>query len=149
LYDVQSMAQALGGGPGFFPVRVGAIAVAAFGLLAFALAIVGVYGVTSYLAGQRTHEIGVRIAIGATRHHIVRLVLGNGATLVLLGVAAGIVLTLAGSRLVDGFLFGVSVNDPATLLSIVVVLGAVTLSACAIPAWRAARVDPAIALRSE
>jgi predicted permease len=149
LYDVQSMTQALGSGLGFFPIRVGAIAVAAFGLLAFTLAIVGLYGVTSYLASQRTHEIGVRIAIGATHQHIVRLVLENGATLVVLGIAAGMAMTLAGSRIVDRFLFGVSVYDPLTLVSVVVVLGGVTLIACAIPAWRAARVDPAIALRVE
>jgi len=149
LYDVQSMTQALGSGLGLFPVRVGALAVAAFGLLAFALAIVGLYGVTSYLASQRTHEIGVRIAIGATRQHIVRLVLENGATLVVLGLAAGTAMTLACSRIVDRFLFGVSVYDPSTLMSVVPALGGATLIACAIPAWRAARVDPAIALRSE
>lgn len=118
-------------------------------MLAFALAIVGLYSVTSYLATQRTHEIGLRIAVGATQRHIVGLVLETGATLAVLGVAAGIVMTLAGSRIVDGFLFGVSVYDPSTLVSIGAVLGGVTLIACAIPAWRAARVDPAIALRSE
>jgi predicted permease len=149
LYDVQSMTQALGSGPGFFPVRVGTIAVGVFGLLAFALAIVGLYGVTSYLASQRTHEIGVRIAIGATQQHIIRLVLENGVTLVVLGIATGMVMTLAGSRIVDRFLFGVSVYDPLTVVSVMPVLGGVTLIACAIPAWRAARVDPAIALRSE
>ena len=149
LYDVQSMTQALGSGLGFFPVRVGAIAVAAFGVLAFALAIVGLYGVTSYLAGQRTHEIGVRLAVGATPEHIVRLVLGDGSKLVMLGVAAGMVMTLACSRVVGRFLFGVSAYDPLTLVSVVPVLGGVGLIACAIPAWRAARVDPTIALRSE
>jgi predicted permease len=149
LYDVQSMTQALGSGPGFFPVRVGAIAVTAFGLLAFALAVVGLYGVTSYLTGQRTHEIGVRIAVGATQQRIVRLVLKDGAKLVILGVAAGMVMTLACSRLVGSFLFGVSAYDPLTLVSVVPMLGGVALIACAIPAWRAARVDPTIALRSE
>ena len=149
LYDVQTMTQALGSGLGFFPVRVGAIAVAAFGVLAFALAIVGLYGVTSYLAGQRTHEIGVRLAVGATPRHIVRLVLGDGSRLVMLGVAAGMVMTLACSRVVGRFLFGVSAYDPLTLVSVVPVLGGVGLIACAIPAWRAARVDPTIALRSE
>jgi predicted permease len=149
LYDVQSMRQALGSGLGFFPVRVGAMAVAAFGLLAFALAVVGLYGVTSYLVSQRTHEIGVRIAIGATRQHIVRLVLENGATLVVLGIATGMAMTLAGSRIVDRFLFGVSVYDPLTLVGVVPVLGGVTLIASAIPARRAARVDPASALRSD
>jgi predicted permease len=149
LYDVQSMTRALGSGLGFFPVRVGAIAVAAFGLLAFALATVGLYGVTSYLATQRTHEIGVRVALGATRQHIVRLVLESGAKLVMLGVATGMVMTLAGSRIVDSFLFGVSAYDPWTLATVVPLLGGVTLIAGAIPAWRAARMDPAVALRSE
>lgn len=149
LYDVQSMTQALGSGLGFFPVRVGAIAVAAFGVLAFALAIVGLYGVTSYLVSQRTHEIGVRLAIGATRQHIVRLVLEDGSKLVVLGIAAGTAMTLACSRVVGSFLFGVSAYDPLTLLSVVLVLGGVALIACAIPAWRAARVDPTIALRTE
>jgi predicted permease len=149
LYDVQTMTRALGSGLGFFPVRVGAIAVTAFGLLAFVLAIVGLYGVTSYLASRRTREIGVRIALGATQQHIVRLVAENGATLVVLGVAAGLVMTMAASRFVDSFLFGVSVFDPWTLATVVPLLGGVTLIAGAIPAWRAARVDPAVALRSD
>ena len=149
LYDVQSMTQALGSGLGFFPVRVGAIAVAAFGLLAFALAMVGLYGVTSYLTSQRTHEIGVRMAVGATQQHIVRLVLEDGSKLVMLGVAAGMVMTLGCSRVVGSFLFGVPGYDPLTLVSVVPVLGGVASIACAIPAWRATRVDPAIALRSE
>ena len=149
LYDVQSMTQALGSGLGFFPVRVGANAVAAFGVLAFALAIVGLYGVTLYLTSQRTHEIGVRLAIGATHQHIVRLVLEDGSKLVIFGVAAGMVMTLACSRVVGSFLFDVSASDPLTLASVVLVLGGVALIACAIPAWRAARVDPTIALRSE
>jgi len=91
----------------------------------------------------------VRIAIGATPQHIVRLLLENGAKVVVLGVAAGLVMTLAASRIVDRFLFGLSLCDPLTLVSVMPVLGGVTLIACAIPAWRAARVDPAIALRSE
>jgi predicted permease len=149
LYDVQSMSEALGSGLGLFPVRVGAMAVAAFGLLAFALAIIGLYGVTSYLTTQRTHEIGVRMAIGATRRRIVGLVLQDGSRLVILGVAAGMAMTWVCSRVVDRFLFRVSAHDPLTLVSVVSVLGGVALVACAIPAWRAARVDPMIALRSE
>ena len=149
LYDVQTMTQALGSGLGFFPVRVAAIAAAAFGLLAFVLAIIGLYGVTSYLTSQRTHEIGVRMAVGATRHHIVRLVLGDGSRFVIVGVTAGMVMTLACSRVVARLLFGVSVADPLTLLSVAPVLSAVALMACAVPAWRAARVDPMNALRSE
>jgi predicted permease len=149
LYDVQSMTRALGSGLGLFPVRVAAIAVAAFGVIALALAIVGLYGVTSYLTSQRTHEIGVRMAVGATQQHIVRLVLEDGAKSVTLGIAAGVVMTLACSRVVDSFLFDVSARDPLTLVSVVPVLAGVASIACAIPAWRAARVDPTIALRSE
>ena len=149
LYDVQTMTQALGSGLGFFPVRVGALAVAAFGLLAFVLAIVGLYGVTSYLTSQRTHEIGIRMAVGATGEQIVRLVLHDGSRLVFIGVAVGLLATLAGSGVVGSFLFGVSAYDPLTLLSVTPVLTGVALIACVIPAWRAAHVDPTIALRSE
>jgi predicted permease len=149
LYDVQSMAQALGSGLGFFPVRVGAFSAASLGLLALALAIVGLYGVVSYLTSQRTHEIGVRMAIGATQHDIVRLVLHDGSKLVLSGLAAGLLVTLTCSRVVGSFLFGISARDPLTLVSVAPILGCVALIACAIPAWRAARVDPTVALRSE
>jgi putative ABC transport system permease protein len=149
LYDVQSMTQALGSGLGFFPVRVGAVSAASLGLLALALAIVGLYGVISYLTSQRTHEIGVRIAIGATQSDIVRLVLHDGSKLVLFGLAAGLLVTLTCSRVLGSFLFGISARDPLTLVSVAPILGCVALIACAIPAWRAARVDPTVALRSE
>jgi len=149
LYDVQSMTRALGSGLGFFPVRVGAVSAASLGLLALALAMVGLYGVISYLTSQRTHEIGVRMAIGATQNDIVRVVLHDGSKLVLLGLAAGLLVTLACSRVVGSFLFGISARDPLTLVSVAPILGSVALIACAIPAWRAARVDPTVALRSE
>lgn len=149
LYDVQSMTRALGGGPGFFPVRAGAAAAATLGLLAFALAIAGVYGVVSCLASQRTHELGVRMALGASRHDIVRLVLLDGGNLVVCGLAAGLLMTLAWSRVIGSLLFGVSARDPLTLVSIAPILGGVALIACAVPAWRAARVDPVVALRSD
>jgi predicted permease len=149
LYDVQSMMGALGSGPGFFPVRAGAVSAATLGLLAFALAIVGLYGVVSYLASQRTHEIGVRMALGATRRDILRLVLKEGLSLVIFGLAAGLLIVLACSRAVGSFLFGVSARDPLTLVCVGPILGCVALIACAIPAWRAARLDPTVALRSE
>jgi putative ABC transport system permease protein len=149
LYDVQGMTQALGSGLGFFPVRVGAIFAASLGLLAFVLAIVGLYGVMSYLTSQRTHEIGVRMALGATQNDIVRLVLQDGSKLVLFGLAAGLFVTLACSRIVGSFLFGISARDPLTLVSVTPILGCVALIACAIPAWRAAGVDPTVTLRSE
>jgi predicted permease len=149
LYDVQSMTQALGSGLGFFPVRVGAVSAASLGLLALALAIVGLYGVVSYLTSQRTHEIGVRMAIGATQNDIVRLVLHDGSKLVFFGLAVGLLATLASSRVVARFLFGISARDPLTLVSVAPLLGCVALIACVIPAWRAAHIDPTVALRSE
>lgn len=149
LYDVQSMTEALGSGLGFFPVRIGAFSAASLGLLALALAIVGLYGVLSYLTSQRTHEIGVRLAIGATQNDILRLVLQDGSKLVLFGLAAGLLLTLVCSRVLGSFLFGISGRDPLTLVSVAPILGGVALVACAIPAWRAARLDPTVALRSE
>ena len=149
LYDVQTMARALGSGLGFFPVRVAAASAASLGLLALALAVVGLYGVISWLASQRTHEIGVRIAVGATQYDIVRLVLRDGTKLVLFGLTAGLLATLASSHVVEHFLFGVSARDPLTLISVGPILGCVALIACAVPAWRAARTDPIAALRSE
>ena len=149
LYDVQPMTQALGSGLGFFPVRVGAFGVAALGLLASALAIVGVYGVVSYLASQRRHEIGIRMAVGATRYDVERLVLLDGLHLVVFGLAGGLVLILVTSPVVGGFLFGISPRDPLTLLGVAAILGCVGLIACGIPAWRATRVDPTVVLRSE
>ena len=126
-----------------------AIFAAMLGLLAFALAIVGIYGVVSYLASQRTHEIGVRMALGADRQDIIRLMLQGGLNVVTFGLAAGVVVTLASSRVIGSFLFGVSPRDPLTLLTVGPLLGCVALIACAIPAWRAARVNPAVALHSE
>jgi predicted permease len=149
LYDVQTMRQALGSGLGFFPVRVGAVSAAMLGLLAFALAIVGLYGVVSHLVGQRTHEIGVRMAIGATQRDIVRLVVRHGLTLVAAGLAAGLVAVLAGSRIVESLLFGVSPLDPVVLITLPLILGCVALIACTIPGRRAARIDPIAALRTE
>jgi putative ABC transport system permease protein len=91
----------------------------------------------------------VRMAIGATENDIVRLVLKDGSKLVLSGLAAGLLLTLASSRVLGNFLFGVSAFDPVTLAGLVPALGGVALAACAIPAWRAARADPTVALRCE
>ncbi len=149
LYDIQGMTRALGSGLGFFPVRVGAASATTLGLLAFTLAIVGLYGVVSYLTSQRTHEIGVRMALGATQNDIVRLVLQDASKLVLFGLAAGLLATLASSPVVGTFFFGVSARDALTLVSVAPILGCVALIACAIPAWRAARVEPTLALRSE
>jgi predicted permease len=149
LFDVMSMERALGGGFGFFLVRTAEMFAGLLGLLAVSLAVVGLYGVVSYAVGQRTHEIGVRMALGAARRDIARMVLGNGAVLVASGIVVGFGLALLVTRFIAGLLFGVSARDPMTFVSVVPILAAVSIVACGIPAWRAARVEPAIALRDE
>ena len=144
-----SMERALGGGFGFFLVRTAAMFAGILGLLAVSLAVVGLYGVVSYAVGQRTHEIGVRMALGAARRDIARMVLGNGAGPVASGIVVGFGLALLATRFIAGLLFGVSARDPMTFVSVVPILAAVSIVACGIPAWRASRVEPAIALRDE
>lgn len=119
------------------------------GGLALALATIGVYGVVSYSVSQRTHEIGVRMAIGAKPGDVVRMMLGEGGRLAVAGVAAGSVMALAGARLIRGLLFEVSATDPLTFAAVATGLLAVALLASYIPARRATRVDPMTALRGE
>jgi putative ABC transport system permease protein len=120
-----------------------------FGLVALALVIAGIYGVVSYSVAQRTHEIGVRVALGAGRRDILRLVVGQGMKPVLAGLAIGLAGALALTRLMKALLFGVSASDPLTFGSIALLLALVALLACWIPARRATRVNPIVALRQE
>lgn len=122
---------------------------AIFAALGLILAAVGVYGVMSYLVSQRTHEIGIRVALGAQQRHVLALVLGHGARLAGLGVAIGTAIALVFARLMSSFLFGVAPTDALTFLSVIVFLLFIALFASYIPARRAMRVDPMVALRYE
>jgi len=132
-----------------FGQRVAGAFVGAFGLLALVLAAVGIYGVTAYSTRQRTHEIGIRIALGAAKHDVLRLVLGHGLRLTLGGVGLGLTLSFVLTRFLGSLLLGVTSTDALTFSSVAMLLCAVALLACFLPARRAMRVDPIVALRYE
>jgi putative ABC transport system permease protein len=145
--DVATMNQLLAqsnAGPRFQTFLLGV-----FGALGLVLAIVGIYGVISYSVSQRTHEIGIRMALGANPSHVMRLILTEGLNLALVGIATGMAASFALTRLMSTLLFGVSATDPLTFASVTLVLIAVALAACYIPARRAMQVDPMAALRHE
>jgi len=129
--------------------RFSMILLGAFALLALLLASIGIYGVISYLVGQRVNEIGIRMALGAQQKDVLRMIIGEGARLAAIGAGIGIVAALALTRLMASQLYGVSVTDPITFTNVAIMLVGVALFACYIPARRAMRVDPMVALRYE
>jgi ABC-type antimicrobial peptide transport system permease subunit len=129
------------------PSRLNAQLISAFSAVALALALVGLYGVMAHSVLQRTQEMGIRMALGASRRNVVAMVLREGGLLILLGLALGTGGALVAARLAASLLFGVSPTDPLTLASTGVLLGAVAVLACYVPARRAARMDPVVALR--
>ncbi len=147
VYNVQTMNEVVANS--FAARRLSMMLLGVFAALALVLACVGIYGVISYLVGQRTHEIGVRMALGAQQNDVLRLIIGQGARMALVGVAIGIVAAMGLTRLMANQLFGVSPHDPITFVGVAVLLIIVAIAACYIPARRAMRVDPIIALRYE
>src|SRR5262245_35266302 len=145
--DVRTMADVLGAtlsAPRFTGMLLGV-----FAALALALSAIGIYGVLSYLVSRRTREIGIRVAIGAGRGEVLRLVLQQGLVLALVGVAIGIAAATWLTRLMRGLLHGVTPGDPLTFVLVGLSLSLVAVLASAVPAWRATRVNPVAALKSE
>jgi predicted permease len=148
-FAVTTMEESLGGPNGFFLIRTGALFAGFLGALCLLLAVIGVYGVISYAAGQRTHEIGVRMALGAQRRNVLRMVLRQGLVLVSIGLAIGLGASIAVTRFMGGLLFQIGAMDPVTFVGVSVLLVSVAMVACYLPARRATKVDPLIALRYE
>ena len=131
------------------PQRLNAVLVGAFGILALAIAAVGIGGVLAFFISQRTAEIGIRMSLGADASRVIKMVLADGGILLASGIGLGVVGSLIVSRFLRGLLFGVPAQDPITFGSVALLMAAVGLAACAVPALRAARVDPLVAMRAE
>jgi putative ABC transport system permease protein len=145
--DIESLSDALG--QSISQERFRTFLLASFSAIALVLAAVGIFGVISYSAAQRTHEIGIRIALGAERRDVLRLILGQGTKLALVGLGIGVVAAFLLTRLMSSLLYSISATDPLTFASVTIILLSVALTACYIPARRAMRVDPIVALRHD
>jgi ABC-type antimicrobial peptide transport system permease subunit len=149
IIDAVTMQKVLEGTNGTQLFRFGAYFAAAIGGLGLFLAVLGVYGVVSFAAVQRTREIGIRMALGGAERDVLNLVLRQGVGMVLAGLVVGLLAALALTRLMTRYLLGVSPSDPLTYVIVALILTAVALVACWIPARRATQVDPGVALRYE
>jgi predicted permease len=147
LYDVKTLTEHLD--VPLFPARMAAAVLGSFGALALVLAAVGIYGVMSYVVAGRTREIGVRMALGAQAADVLRLIVGQGMALAFIGLALGLAAALGTARLLTSLLYGVSPADPVTFAGVALLLAAVAFIACYVPARRATKVDPMVALRYE
>ena len=149
LYQPVTMEQLLARSPSVFLRRYPSYLIGSFAALALILAVVGLYGLISYSVSQRTRELGIRVALGAQRSDVMRLVIGQGARLALAGVGIGVVAGLLLTRLMRSLLYGVTPSDPWIFATVAIVLAIVAIAACYLPARRAMRVDPIVALRYE
>jgi ABC-type antimicrobial peptide transport system permease subunit len=130
------------------PRRLNAVLVSSFGILALLIAAVGIAGVLAFSVSARTNEIGIRMSLGADSGRVQRMILREGGVLLALGLVLGVGGAFLAAGVIRGLLFGIAPHDPVTFISVAVVMAAIGIGACWIPALRAARVDPAIAMRS-
>lgn len=147
IIDAKTMKQSIGGYSGLWIYRAGAQLASGIGAIGLILAVVGIYGLVSFTAAQRTREIGIRMALGGSARDVMRLILQQGARMVAIGLAVGVLAALGVTRVMTRLLIGVSPSDPLTYAVVALLLSAIALLACWIPARRATRVDPGIALR--
>jgi putative ABC transport system permease protein len=149
VYDVMPMSESLNGGNGFFLLRAGAIFAGVLGALSLILAVIGVYGVISYVTGQRTHEVGIRLALGAQRRQILALMVRQGLGLAGIGLLIGLAASWGLTRFLGGLLFEIKAVDPIAFIGVTLLLAFVAAMACYLPSRRATQVDPLVALRHE